>query len=574
MNTNERQMMLIPWQAYWCVSGGTLLLLAGLVAAQTPSAQAPRFRPVPGIRVNTIGYLPDSAKRATVAGVAATVSKFSIVSAKAGHIVHTSTLGAARYHRDSDETVRTADFSSFKTPGEYVLRVSGVPDSPAFRIAPGVYNASLRLNLLGFYGQRCGVPVRLEHNGVVYEKGACHLEDAYLDYYDPQHAGESKDGTGGWHDAGDYGKYTVNAAFTTGILLAAWEHYGDRLAQLKAPIPESGGNLPDFLAEVKFNLDWLLKMQFPDGRVSHKLTSLRFCPMIMPTEDKDKRYFVSWGTEATLDLAAVAAQAARVYRPFDPAYADRCQAAAQKALDASRNEWEDVRPDQSAFRTGSYLRSSDSDRTWALAEHWENTGDEAVRKRVERRLMGDKLVVDVDWDWGEGSNLGAYTYLLSKRQRDPAVVAAVKEDLIAAADRIVRQHDRHGYGRGLRSYYWGSNGSVARLALNLLMAHRLTGDRRYLEVVVDQLAYLYGRNPYGRSFVTGEGHNPPQFPHHRPSAADGIEAPWPGHLVGGGHPTELDWQDVTANAPTNENAINWDASLAYALAEFYDPSVR
>ena len=558
----------------WKVSSGALLCWAALAVATTTRAQTQKYQPTAGIRVNTIGYLPDSAKRATVVGTAADVSKFSVVSVKTGQPVHTGALAAPRYHRDSDEQVRTADFSAFKTPGEYVLRAKGVPDSPPFRIAAGVYNASLRLNLLGFYGQRCGVPVRLEHNGIVYEKAACHLEDGYLDYYDPKRAGELKDGTGGWHDAGDYGKYTVNAAFATGILLTAWEHYGSQLAKLRAPIPESGGSLPDYLAEVKFNLDWLLKMQFPDGRVSHKLTSLRFCPMIMPSEDKEKRYFVSWSTEATADLAAVASQAARVYRPFDTAYADKCQAAAQKAMDAIRNEWEDVRPDQSAFHTGAYLRAADSDRIWALVEYWENTGDENVQKRVERRLMGDRLAVDVDWDWGEGNNLGVYTYLLSMKKRDPAVVAAVKEDLIAVADRIVRQHDRHGYGRGLRSYYWGANGSLARLALNLLMAYRLTGDRRYLDVVVDQLAYLYGRNPYGRSFVTGEGYDPPKFPHHRPSAADGIETPWPGHLVGGGHPTELDWQDVTASAPTNEVAINWDASLAYALAAFYDPNAR
>jgi endoglucanase len=558
----------------WKISSGALLCCAVLAVATTTRTQTQKYQPAAGIRVNTIGYLPDSAKRATVAGTAADVSKFSVVSVKTGQAVHTGTLAAPRYHRDSDEQVRTADFSSFKTPGEYVLRAKGVPDSPPFRIAAGVYNASLRLNLLGFYGQRCGVPVRLEHNGIVYEKAACHLEDGYLDYYDPKRAGEIKDGTGGWHDAGDYGKYTVNAAFATGIMLAAWEHYGDKLAQLKVPIPETGGNLPDYLAEVKFNLDWLLKMQFPDGRVSHKLTSLRFCPMIMPNEEKERRYFVSWSTDATANLAAVAAQAARVYRPFDPAYADKCQAAAQKALDAMRNEWEDVRPDQSAFHTGTYLRSAESDRTWALVEYWENTGNEDTQRRVERALLNDNVAVDVDWDWGDGKNLGVYAYLLSTRKRDPVVVAAVREDVIAAADRIVNHHDQHGYGRGLRRYYWGCNGTVARLALNLLMAHRLTGERRYLDVVFDQLAYLYGRNPYGRSFVTGEGYDPPKFPHHRPSAADGIEAPWPGHLVGGGHPTELDWQDVMASAPTNEVAINWDASLAYALAAFYDPSVR
>jgi endoglucanase len=241
-------------------------------------------------------------------------------------------------------------------------------------------------------------------------------------------------------------------------------------------------------------------------------------------------------------------------------------------MGAIRNQWQEVAPDMSAFRTGPYLRSAESDRQWALIELWETSGID--RERVERSLVGDNPVVDVDWDWGGARNLGLYVYLLSKRERDAFVVESVQDDLIAAADRVVQNHARHGYGRGLRRHYWGVNGSLARLSLNLLMAHRLTGDGRYRDVALDQLAYLYGRNPYGRSFVTGDGHMPPRFPHHRPSAADGIEAPWPGHLVGGGHPTELDWHDVTEDPRTNENAINWDASLAYALAALYDPGVE
>jgi endoglucanase len=312
-------------------------------------------------------------------------------------------------------------------------------------------------------------------------------------------------------------------------------------------------------------------MQFPDGRVSHKLTRTTFAPMIMPSADEERRYFVSWGTEANLGFAAVTAQAARVFAPFDAEYAARNRDAAALALAALRGRWEDVRPDQSAFRTGGYLKPAASDRIWALAEAWETNGDEATRRVVERMLSGDNFAVDVDWDWGEAKNLGIYTYLLSKRERSPEVVAALKEDLVAAADRIVRNHDRHGYGRGLRSYYWGGNGGVARTFLNLLTAERLTGEKRYRDVAVDQLAYLYGRNPYLRSFVTGDGHNPPLFPHHRPSVADGIEPPWPGHLVGGANPTELDWHDLTEDFRTNEIAINWDASLVFALAALYDP---
>src|SRR5690606_10310402 len=114
---------------------------------------------------------------------------------------------------------------------------------------------------------------------------ACHLGDGRLDQFDPALAGQHKDGTGGWHDAGDYGKYTVNGAFASALLLYAWEEFGPRLEQLELPIPEHGGPLPDYLAEVKFNLDWLLKMQMDDGRVAHKLTRLTFSALDARPED-------------------------------------------------------------------------------------------------------------------------------------------------------------------------------------------------------------------------------------------------------------------------------------------------
>ena len=552
------------------------LLIAALgvavaLASQGASAEE-SFRPTPGIRVNSIGYLPQHVKRASVAGAATSVRHFALVSQASGKVVHSAPLAAPKPHADSGEELRTADFSDFRRPGAYALRVEGLPDSPPFRIAADVFNPSLRLVMLGFYGQRCGQSVSLEHQGARFEHGACHLKDGYLDYYDPAKAGEIRDGTGGWHDAGDYGKYMVNGAFSTGIMLTAWEHNGDKLASLGLPIPEKGGPLPDFLAEVKFNLDWLLKLQFEDGRVAHKLTRTHFEPMTLPTEDQEKRFFSPWGTAATANLAAVAAQAARVFAPYDAAYAERCRTAAEAAMRANGQTWEEIRPDLSAFHTGAYMRSAQSDRVWALAEVWETTGDPKTRHALEQQLGGDNFAVDVDWDWGDGQNLGVYTYLLSKRDRDPVLVAKLRGDLLAAADRIVANHDSNGYGRGLRSYYWGCNGSVARTVLNLAVAHRLTNDARYTDVAIDQLAYLYGRNPYGRSFVTGEGHNPPKAPHHRPSVGDSIEAPWPGHLVGGGHPGELDWHDVWQDARTNENAINWDASLAYALATVYAPA--
>ncbi len=93
------------------------------------------------------------------------------------------------------------------------------------------------------------------------------------------------------------------------------------------------------------------------------------------------------------------------------------------------------------------------------------------------------------------------------------------------------------------------------------------GDARYLDVAADQIGYLFGRNHYNRSQVTGLGIDPPLQPHHRPSAADAVANPWPGLPVGGGT-TATGWMDLEEMYMVNEVAINWNGALVYALALF------
>jgi endoglucanase len=120
-------------------------------------------------------------------------------------------------------------------------------------------------------------------------------------------------------------------------------------------------------------------------------------------------------------------------------------------------------------------------------------------------------------------------------------------------------------------YYWGCNGTVARQTINLNVAYELANDQRYRDTILDALNHLFGRNPYGRSYVTGLGERPPLFPHDRRSGADNHEAPWPGYLVGGPWPGPKDWADTQDSYQTNEIAINWNAALIYALAAFIEP---
>jgi len=90
---------------------------------------------------------------------------------------------------------------------------------------------------------------------------------------------------------------------------------------------------------------------------------------------------------------------------------------------------------------------------------------------------------------------------------------------------------------------------------------------------LDAIGHLFGRNFYGRSYVTCLGHLPPLKPHDRRSGADNIEQPWPGYIIGGGH-SARDWKDVQDDYRTNEIAINWQAGLVYALAGFTNPQSK
>src|SRR2546428_7088151 len=125
---------------------------------------------------------------------------------------------------------------------------------------------------------------------------------------------------------------------TTGGLLGPYGFFARRVGSVRLDIPESGGPVPDLLSEVRWNLDWMLKMQDRDGGVWHKLTRERFGSFVMPErDDGGPRYVIGTGSGpyksscATGDFAAVMATAARVFRPFDPDFAAAGLAAAERA---------------------------------------------------------------------------------------------------------------------------------------------------------------------------------------------------------------------------------------------------
>jgi len=570
---------------------------AAFVAGERVWAQAAGGLTAGAPVLNQVGYPLDGQKVASVPARSGAGAAFSIEPALGGKRAFQGVLGDFRLDAASGDRVAPADFSLLATPGEYCVVAQGKRSAP-FAIGKDVYREPLRAAVRAFYGQRCGCAVEL---GGGYRHPACHLDGAF-------HASAGKQGKlanhGGWHDAGDYGRYVVNSGISTGTLLWAWELYPEALKGLSLGIPEAGGKLPEYLAEIRWNLEWMLQLQDEDGGVWHKQTSEKFCEFIMPEKDALASYVIGTGSApyksscATADLAAVMAIASRCYGPFDDGFAARCLAAARKAWNWAQANPDVVFANPPGVTTGGYGDAHCQDELlWASAELWRTTGDVEYEQAflVAAETLTPELGVAVP-AWGSVAPLAFWTYWMADRKGSrlaesglagksspEQMKARIGKQTAMAAEVLIGRRAVSGYGNTLsiEDYRWGSNGVAANQSLLLLVAHHLETNAAGVEAALGNLHYLLGRNCFGVSWVTQVGTNAFQHPHHRPSAADGVAAPWPGLLSGGpnARPADTVARSVPAGAPMrmwvddqqaysmNEVAINWNAPLVFLLAE-------
>ena len=570
----------MPGMWIWVVVVSVLLLG---IAGKAGGAEAGSVQ----IKVDQVGYLPDAAKLAVVTGAGTT---FEVKRASDNVVVFKGTLGAASQDKDTDDSVQIADFTKLREAGTYYLDVPGVGRSWTFAINRDVFSHTYYLAMRAFYGQRCGTAVDLGTEFPGYTHAACHLKGEF-------HASSGKQGerdnVGGWHDAGDYGRYVVNSGITTGTLLWTWEIYGSKVKGIKLNIPESGNGTPDILNETRWNLEWMLKMQDEDGGAWHKQTSEKFPGFVMPEDDHSTSEVIGTGqapyksTCATADVAAVAAIAARVYQPFDAKFAARNLEAARKAWLWTEKYPNVVFKNPQGVNTGEYGDSNCSDeRLWAAAELWRTTGDAVYNEYFVKQYPDFRGALDrvAPEGWNDLAVMGLWTYALSKQKgADAMVVADIKKRTAAAGYAIVEQTRKNPYHVSLlaKDYVWGSNGVAANYGMELLVANVLAPDPAFVESAQDDLHYLLGRNTFSLSWVTQVGMNPYRHPHHRPSGADKNDEPWPGLLSGGpnagrqddalkklpqGLPPAKDYVDDQASYASNEIAINWQAALVFLLA--------
>ena len=589
-------------------------LLALAFATSAASAQS-----ISAIRANQVGLLADGAKTAIMPNAATRPLDWRLL-AQDGRTVASGKTKVFGRDSWSGQHVHQIDFSGFSSIGAgYRLTVANEASRP-FTIGSDVYNRLPYDALAYFYHNRAATPIEARLVGERWARPAGHAVERATCVSGADSNGNvwpgcsyTLDVTGGWYDAGDHGKYVVNGGISLWTLINLHERNAANgtaavFADGSAAIPERGNAVPDLLDEARWEMEFLLKMQVPDGTrlrlpvgANRNVKGLRFAEIdasgmahhkvadekwtalpMRPDRDPERRQLFPPSTAATLNLAAVAAQCARVWRTIDPGFSERCHAAARRAWAAAvRNP--NVYAIADFTGSGAYGDSDVSDEFyWASAELLATTGEAEFRKFVERSPHFRAALQEPSWP--SVAPLGTMTLALLPSlpsQEQARLRAAIR----AASDRFLAERQQVGYAIPFAAKWnWGSTSSLLNRAILMALAHDFTGEARYRNGVIDLMDFILGRNPLDRSFVSGYGARPMLNPHHRfwaHSMDPAYPPPPPGALSGG--PTQNTGQDEVAKAlkgcapqtcwvddigsfSMNEVAVNWNAPLVWVSA--------
>lgn len=560
--------------------------------------------------INQLGYLPESRKIAVLAEPGTKTSapsrqpdKVQVVNEKSICVLEKEAVFFG-YDESAGDYVWQLDFSEITKPGTYHL-TAGEVTSYSFAVGTGLYADLNQLLCKALYYQRCGVPMEETYAGK-FTRPICHQGKSVLwEEYAKFLAGDLKedelqkfDIRGGWHDAGDFGRYPTAAASALAHILYAYRFFPQTFSK-SLNIPESDNGVPDILNECRYELEWMLQMQNAEGGVYHKQTTKNHAAFVMPHEDTDQLILFPVSSLAVADFVGTMALVSRVYAPFDAEFADTALAAAKKSW-----TWLEQHPDFVDFHnpegsnTGEYGDSSDKDeRLWAATELYRCTGEEAYLAAAQQ--LYKEFPAQINFGWSDVEGFAGWALLedvllenienknstkTNVSAETPAFITSCHTAFIRYADHLLEIIKNSGYGLSLTKdgFVWGSNMVVLNNAMLLATVHCLTGETKYLEGAIRQMDYILGVNAVDYSYITGVGAHAFENPHNRITVADGIDETIPGYVSGGPFATpcdEVGLAEIPAGTPPmkcyldrhecyylNEITIYWNSPAIFTAA--------
>ncbi|TVR55808.1 MAG: glycoside hydrolase family 9, partial [Puniceicoccaceae bacterium] len=370
-------------------------------------------------------------------------------------------------------------------------------------------------------------------------------------------------------------------------LLYAWRAHPGAFFGDDFGLPESGNGLPDLLDEIKFELDWLVKMQDTDGGVYIKMGNVDYNSAWPISADNRPRYYGPKCSASTLWTAAVFAHAARVYQTI-PEWEDFAADLEERALRAWGWYQENPRSfncDTGEIKSGIANRNAaEHDRMEAFAaiHLWILTGEESYHSTILQRVPQTRQMQE--WVWSP-YDLSTAEALLDYAAQ-PGAHTTLRNQIHNHLRNSINNNDwspqptRSLYRSWMFSwsYHWGSNHIRANFGIGALKAREVPGVTaaqrdRLRQRAADLLHHFHGVNPLGIVYLSNMGrHGAEQsvrhiwhdrFPHHSPLR----DNPPPGYVVGGPN------QDYLSGGPSGRAEFDWirDQPRGKAFADFNSP---
>lgn len=490
------------------------------------------------IRINQLGYLPNSIKVAVfISNEDQTTLDFEVKDAVNNTVVFTNKGVSANAQRWGMKHAARMNFSKVTKDGEYYIESNGVK-SPPFKINTNVYDGSADFLLKYMRQQRCGYNPYLD--------AECHQKDGFIVDH-PTRTGEYIDVRGGWHDASDYLQYLTTSANATFQMMFAWQQNPDKtiFADEHDALGKKGKNgIPDILDEIRWGLDWMVKMN-PDSAVMfNQIADDRdHASMRLPTEDKVDYgwgagtgrpvYFITGerqglgkhinrttGVSSSAGkFASAFALGADIFKDIDPAFSTLMKDKAGAAYNFAETKLGNT---QTACLKSPYFYEEDNfadDVELAAAVKYNLSKDGSWLKKAD--YWGQLEEVTPWMELGRARhyqfypfvNLGHY-YL--SQSNDYAVRAKyirfMKNGLEAIVKRAKEQNDP--FMNGI-PFIWCSNNLVAAAITQAHLYQEASGDNSYAEMEAALRDWLLGCNPWGTSMICGfpESGDSPTRPH-------------------------------------------------------------
>jgi endoglucanase len=503
------------------------------------------------IQVNQLGYHPRQTEKAAFlslwlgeGGDAALggFRNFELVDDATGRTVHrgevrlrqAATPGKTRplyLTRDPSPeqapmTLRVLDFSGFTTPGRYRVVVPGLGSSFPFRIDERVWEDAGKISMQAFFNHRSGIELGPPHTSFIRPRDM-HPDDGFVVhrtdpavYYDTKRFPQTTrvgnafnriqasilldtkvpQAWGGWHDAADFDRSLMpqNHAMAVHVMLDLYESNPDYFRALSLNIPESGNAIPDILDEALWCMDLFLRLQEPDGAVPSAIESIEH-PGAAPSWLETLPTAITPSMPQTCHaFAAAAAQLSLALERYDAPLAARYREAALRAMDWADNNAHvpniHSRPDILPERVHANL---------AFAWLYRLTGEERWHERFKTSLR--ELYPNRDAFMNEvyrgPSGVAAYAHLPEGRG-DALLRAWCREVVLARAEREAGRILSWAWGLHPRPPHWGER---SELPWDVVLAHRLTGEARFVDALVATSQPAMGRNPNNASYTWGLG---------------------------------------------------------------------